>query len=161
MKLHKVSALAAVSILAFAACSSGGGSAAPSAGGSAAAGGQPAVCKGKVGSSTTEIHVYSSLPLEGTSLPQSTSIVNELKAVLDGKKVGNFTIKYTSLDDASAAKNGDWDGTVEQSNANKAANDPDAMVYIGTYNSGAAKLSIPILNGPAWSCSARPTATRA
>jgi branched-chain amino acid transport system substrate-binding protein len=142
-----LSALATVSILAFAACSSGGGSAAPSAGGSAAAGGQPAVCKGKVGSSTTEIHVYSSLPLEGTSLPQSTAIVNELKAVLDGKKVGNFTIKYTSLDDASAAKNGDWDGTVEQSNANTAANDPDAMVYIGTYNSGAAKLSIPILNG--------------
>ena len=33
-----------------------------------------------------------------------------------------------------------------RSNANKAANDPDAMVYIGTYNSGAAKLSIPILN---------------
>ena len=57
-----------------------------------------------------------------------------------------MTIKYTSLDDASAAKNGDWDGTVEQANANTAANDPDAMVYIGTYNSGAAKLSIPILN---------------
>ena len=26
------------------------------------------------------------------------------------------------------------------------AADPDAMIYIGTYNSGAAKLSIPILN---------------
>ena len=153
MKLHKMGALTAVSILAFAACSSGStgsakpSAAAPSAGGSAAAGGQPAVCKDKKGTSSTEIHVYSSLPLEGTSLPQSTSIVNELKAVLDGKKIGNFTIKYISLDDASAAKNGDWDGTVEQSNANKAANDPDAMVYIGTYNSGAAKLSIPILNG--------------
>ena len=148
MKLHKVSALAAVSILAFAACSSTpAGSAAPSgAGASTAAGGQPAVCANKKGTSSTEIHVYSSLPLEGTSLPQSTSIVNELKALLDGKKVGNFTIKYTSLDDASAAKNGDWDGTVEQSNANKAANDPDAMAYIGTYNSGAAKLSIPILS---------------
>ena len=79
--------------------------------------------------------------------PQTTSIVEQIKATLDGQKVGNFTIKYTSLDDSSAAKNGDWDGTVETSNANKAANDPDAMVYIGTYNSGAAKLSIPILNG--------------
>jgi branched-chain amino acid transport system substrate-binding protein len=148
MKLHKVGALAAVSVLAFAACSSSGATTAPSAAASgAAAGGQPAVCKDKKGSSSTEIHIYSSLPLEGTSLPQSTSIVNELKALFDGAKVGNFTIKYTSLDDASAAKNGDWDGTVEQSNANKAANDPDAMVYVGTYNSGAAKLSIPILNG--------------
>jgi branched-chain amino acid transport system substrate-binding protein len=148
MKLHKISALAAVSILAFAACSTPAGSAAPSgAGASTAAGAQPAVCANKKGTSSTEIHVYSSLPLEGTSLPQSTAIVNELKTLLDGKKVGNFTIKLTSLDDSSAANNGDWDGTVEQSNANKAANDPDAMVYIGTYNSGAAKLSIPILNG--------------
>jgi branched-chain amino acid transport system substrate-binding protein len=31
-------------------------------------------------------------------------------------------------------------------NANIAANDPDTMVYIGTYNSGAAKISMPILN---------------
>ena len=73
-------------------------------------------------------------------------MVEQIKATLDGQKVGNFTIKYTSLDDSSAAKGGDWDGTVETSNANTAANDPDAMVYIGTYNSGAAKLSIPILN---------------
>jgi branched-chain amino acid transport system substrate-binding protein len=156
MKLHKVSALAAVSILALAACSTGGGSAAPS--GSAAAGasgatggttGDPAsaaACKNKKGSSSTEIHVYSSLPLGGTNTPQTTAMVEQIKATLDGQKVGNFTIKYTSLDDSSAAKNGDWDGTVETSNANKAANDPDAMVYIGTYNSGAAKLSIPILN---------------
>ncbi len=149
MKLSKVGALAAVSVLAFAACSSGGSSsAAPSAGGSAAAvNSKDKVCANKVGKSTTEIHVYSSLPLEGTSLPQSTAIVNAIKETLDGQKVGNFAIKYISLDDASAAKNGDWDGAVEQANANTAANDPDAMVYIGTYNSGAAKLSIPILNG--------------
>src|SRR3954454_18202117 len=151
MKLHKVSALAAVSILAFAACSSGGtGSAAPSgaaASGGAAANNKDKVCANKVGKSTSEIHVYSSLPLEGTSLPQSTSIVNAIKETLDGQKIGNFTIKYTDLDDSSAANNGDWDGAVEQQNANKAAADPDAMVYIGTYNSGAAKLSIPILNG--------------
>ena len=143
MQLSKVGAIAAVSVLAFAACSSGA-TTAPSGGGGTA----PDVCKNKVGTSATEIHIYSSLPLEGTSLPQSTSIQDELKAVLDGQKIGGkWTIKYTSLDDASPAKGGDWDGTVETSNANKAANDPDAMVYIGTYNSGAAKLSIPILNG--------------
>jgi len=148
MRLSKVGALAAAGVLVLGACTSTtpGASTSGGAGASAAAGGQPDVCKNKVGTSTSEIHVYSSLPLEGTSLPQSTSIVNELKAVLDGKKVGNFTIKYTSLDDASAAKGGDWDGAVEQSNANKAIADPDAMVYVGTYNSGAAALSIPLLN---------------
>ena len=157
MKLHRVGALAAIAVLA-AACSSTGGSAAPSAGGasgapagSGATGGttgdpaQAAACKGKKASGN-EIHVYSSLPLGGTNTPQTTAMVEQIKATLDGQKVGDFTIKYTSLDDSSAAKNGDWDGTVETSNANKAANDPATMVYIGTYNSGAAKLSIPILN---------------
>ena len=150
MRLAKVGTLAAAAAIVLSACSSGstpapGGSGAP-AGSAAAGGAQPDVCKNKKGTSSTEIHIYSSLPLEGTSLPQSTSIVNELKPLLDGAKVGNFTIKYTSLDDASPAKGGDWDGTVEQSNANKAVADPDTMVYIGTYNSGAAALSIPILN---------------
>src|SRR6478752_5245285 len=156
MKLHKISALAAISVLAFAACSSGGASTAPSAaasgsggatGGTQGSAASAAACANKKGSSSTEIHVYSSLPLGGTNTAQTTTMVAEIKATLDGQKVGNFTIKYTSLDDSSAAKNGDWDGTVETSNANKAANDPDAMIYIGTYNSGAAKLSIPILNG--------------
>src|SRR5262245_61943158 len=147
MKLHKVGALAAVSVLAFAACSSsGGGSAAPSAGGSAAAGGQPAVCKDKKGTSSSEIHVYSSLPRQGTNTEQTNTLVEQEKKILDGQKVGNFTIKYFDLDDSSAANNGDWDGAVEQANANKAIADPDAMIYIGTYNSGAAKLSIPLLN---------------
>lgn len=153
MKLHRVGALAAVAVLAFAACSSSGGSTAPSA---AASGGgstggtngdpaQAAACKNKKASGN-EIHVYSSLPLGGTNTPQTTAMVEQIKATLDGQKVGDYTIKYTSLDDSSAAKGGDWDGTVETSNANQAANDPAAMVYIGTYNSGAAKLSIPILN---------------
>jgi branched-chain amino acid transport system substrate-binding protein len=156
MKLHRISALAAVSVLALAACNGSTASTAPS-GGAAASGGATggstgsaataAACANKKGSSSTEIHVYSSLPLGGTNTAQTTTMVAEIKKTLDGQKVGNFTIKYTSLDDSSAAKNGDWDGTVETSNANKAANDPDAMIYIGTYNSGAAKLSIPILNG--------------
>jgi branched-chain amino acid transport system substrate-binding protein len=48
-----------------------------------------------------------------------------------------------NLDDASP-QTGKWDGAVEAENANKAVSDPDAMVYIGTYNSGAAKVSMAI-----------------
>lgn len=149
MNLRKLGVLAAGSALVVVACNPSGGSTSPSTSAGGAAIGDPsaaAACKNKKGSSTSEIHIYSSLPLGGTNTPQTTAMVAEIKATLDGQKVGNFTIKYTSLDDSSAAKGGDWDGTVETSNANKAANDPDAMVYIGTYNSGAAKLSIPILN---------------
>ena len=59
-------------------------------------------------------------------------------------KVGNATIEYTDMDDATAAR-GSWDPAQEASNANKAGPDPDVMVYLGTFNSGAAKVSIPIL----------------
>jgi branched-chain amino acid transport system substrate-binding protein len=104
------------------------------------------VCKNKKGTSSSEIHVYSSLPRQGTNTEQTDTLVEQIRNTLEGQKVGNFTIKYFDKDDSSAANNGDWDGAVEQANANEAAADPDAMVYIGTYNSGAAKLSIPILN---------------
>ena len=146
MKVTKLGAIVASAVFVFAACSTTGSTTAPSAGASAGAGTQPEVCKNKKGSSSTEIHVYSSLPRQGTNTEQTNTLVEQIKGILDGQKIGNFTVKYFDLDDSSAANNGDWDGTVEQANANRAAADPDAMIYIGTYNSGAAKLSIPILN---------------
>jgi branched-chain amino acid transport system substrate-binding protein len=139
MKRTKVLALAAVAVLAISACQQ----AAP---GGTAAGGQPEACKNKKGSSTTEIHVYSSLPRQGSNTAQTNALVESTKQILDGQVVGGFTIRYTDLDDSSAANNGDWDGAVAQANATRAANDPDAMVFIGHFNSGAAKLTIPILN---------------
>src|SRR5215210_7933685 len=116
MKLSKVGALAAAAVLAFSACNTG-----TPAGSAGASGG-------------------------GTNTEQTNTLVEQIKTILDGQKIGNFTVKYFDLDDSSAANNGDWDGAVEQANANKAVADPDAMAYIGTYNSGAAKLAIPILN---------------
>jgi len=144
MKLTRVGAIAASAVFVFAACSPAPGGSAAASGG--ATGAQPDVCKNKVGTSTSEIHVYSSLPRQGTNTEQTDTLVEQIKATLDGQTVGNFKIVYTDLDDSSAAAGGDWDGAVEQANANKVAADPDAMIYIGTYNSGAAKLSIPILN---------------
>jgi len=147
MKLTKVGAIAASAVFVFAACSPApGGSAGPAASGSGAAAVQPEVCKNKKGASSSEIHVYSSLPRQGSNTEQTNALVESIKEILDGKTVGSFTIKYTDLDDSSAANNGDWDGAVAQQNATTAANDPDAMVFIGHFNSGAAKLTIPILN---------------
>ena len=98
-----------------------------------------------MGASKT-INVYSSLPRQGSNKAQTDTMVEAIKAIIDGKKVGDYTIKYIDLDDSSAANNGDWDGAVAQQNATTAANDPEAMVFIGHFNSGAAKLTIPILN---------------
>ena len=55
------------------------------------------------------------------------------------------TIEYADWDDATAGA-GQWTAEAETANANRAVSDPDVMVYLGTYNSGAAKISMPILN---------------
>ncbi len=95
------------------------------------------------------LKIYSSLPLTGASLTQTDTIVKsiqlKLKQINNQVCGGKYTIAYTSLDDASAAL-GKWDGAVETENANKAVADAAVVAYIGTFNSGAAKLSIPILN---------------
>jgi branched-chain amino acid transport system substrate-binding protein len=62
-----------------------------------------------------------------------------------GNAAGGYALEYEALDDAIAAT-GSWDAGKESENANLVINDADAMVYIATYNSGAAKISIPILN---------------
>src|SRR5512134_411953 len=116
MELAKVGALAAAAVIAFSACTSTP-AATPGASGGAAT--QPEVCKNKKGTSTSEIHVYSSLPRQGSNTDQTNALVEAIKEQLDGKKVGDFTIKYTDLDDSSAANNGDWDGAVAQANATK------------------------------------------
>ncbi|MEK6721578.1 MAG: branched-chain amino acid ABC transporter substrate-binding protein [Chloroflexota bacterium] len=143
MKLTKVGAMAAAALFAFTACSTPGASAPPGDGGG---GTTPEACANKKGTSSNQINVYSALPRQGSNTASTDALVESIRGLLDGKKVGDFTIKYTDLDDSSAANNGDWDGAVAQQNATTAANDPDAMVFIGHFNSGAAKLTIPILN---------------
>jgi branched-chain amino acid transport system substrate-binding protein len=93
------------------------------------------------------IKIVSSLPRTGSAKAQTDTMVNGIRMALDevSWKVGNFTLKYEDLDDATAAANG-WTAERESANADQAIKDADVMVYIGTYNSGAAKISIPLLN---------------
>jgi branched-chain amino acid transport system substrate-binding protein len=93
------------------------------------------------------IKIVSSLPRTGSSKGQTDTIVNAMKMALDevGSKVGDFTITYEDMDDATPAR-GAWDAGKEAENANKAVADADIMAYLGTFNSGAAKVAIPILN---------------
>ena len=93
------------------------------------------------------VDVYSSLPLQGASRPQTTAMVNGIKLALDqvGGKAGETTIKYTSLDD-STAQAGSWTPEAVGANARKVAGDDAAIAYIGEFNSGGSAVSIPILN---------------
>ena len=98
-------------------------------------------------SSAGTVDIYSSLPLQGASSAQTGPLVNGIKLALKqaGNKAGNFTVKYQSLDDSTAAA-GEWDPTQTGADARKAATDPKTVYYIGEFNSGASEVSIPILN---------------
>lgn len=109
-----------------------------------ACGGVPGLGGGDTPSGTVKI--VSSLPMTGPSLTQTQTIVNAIKMALEevNYKVGNLTIEYEALDDATPATQ-KWDGAKEAENARKAIADSKVVAYIGTFNSGAAQVSIPLL----------------
>jgi branched-chain amino acid transport system substrate-binding protein len=102
---------------------------------------------GSTAAAGKQLTIYSSVPLQGASRVQTTAVVNGAKLALEqkGNKAGPHTIKYVPLDD-STAQAGNWTPEQESANARKAAQDDSTAVYIGTFNSGAAAVSIPILN---------------
>jgi branched-chain amino acid transport system substrate-binding protein len=122
-----------VTALAFGVAACGGGGSGGGGGGS--------------DSGRTTLTIYSSLPLQGDSRPQSESVVNGEKLALEeaGGKVGKFKITYKSLDDATAAA-GKWEAGQTSANARKAAQDASTIAYLGEFNSGATSISLPILN---------------
>jgi branched-chain amino acid transport system substrate-binding protein len=85
--------------------------------------------------------------MQGSSSAQTIPMVNGIKLALSQahNKAGDFTVKYTALDDSTAAT-GKWDPSQTAANAREAATDPKAVYYIGEFNSGASEVSIPILN---------------
>jgi branched-chain amino acid transport system substrate-binding protein len=92
------------------------------------------------------INIYSSWPMSGASeqIGGDSQAAVQMAVDLWGGAAGGFAISYTALDDGIAANQGSWDATTEANNATQVVNDPDAMVYIATYNTGAAQVSIPI-----------------
>jgi branched-chain amino acid transport system substrate-binding protein len=95
------------------------------------------------------IDIYSSLPLQGAVNAQTLPLVNGIKLALSeaGGKAGSFTVSYTSLDDSTATSAAtSCDVNQSAANARKVATDGKAVYYIGEFNSGCSKVTIPILN---------------
>jgi branched-chain amino acid transport system substrate-binding protein len=92
--------------------------------------------------------IYSSLPLQGTSKGQSEAVIDGEKLALKeaGNKAGKFKIKYVSLDDSTAQNPGTADEAQTAQNARKAVQDKSTIFYLGEFNSGGTKVSLPILN---------------
>jgi branched-chain amino acid transport system substrate-binding protein len=99
------------------------------------------------GSGTPQMIIASDLPLQGSGRTQTVQMTAAIKFILKQKgfKAGSHTVGYQSCDD-STAQAGKWDSAKVSANANAYANDPNVAGVIGTFNSGAAEIMIPVLN---------------
>jgi branched-chain amino acid transport system substrate-binding protein len=91
--------------------------------------------------------IASDLPLQGAGRTQTIEMTKAIAFILKqhGWKAGKYTVAYQSCDD-STAQAGKWDSGKASANANAYAQDKDVVGVIGTFNSGAAEIEIPILN---------------
>jgi branched-chain amino acid transport system substrate-binding protein len=94
-----------------------------------------------------KVLVASDLPLQGSGRTQTLQMTRAIKFIFSqhGWKAGNYTIAYQSCDDATAQA-GKWDSGKASANANAYAQNSSVGAVIGTFNSGAAEIEIPILN---------------
>jgi branched-chain amino acid transport system substrate-binding protein len=138
------SAIAAVALLAAGAVAIAG----PNSSSTAAA--LPSTC-GKVfykGSGSPQLIITSDLPLQGAGRAQNLLMQQSIQYVLEKQfkfKAGKFTVGYAGCDD-STAQAGRYDPAVCASNARGYAATSNVVGVLGTFNSGCAKVMIPILN---------------
>jgi branched-chain amino acid transport system substrate-binding protein len=144
--------ISVIGVLAIVAAGCGGGDDDGGGGGSASGDAQPlpsATCSelefGLEG--TPDFVVASDLPLQGAGRAQTIQMKEAIKFVFEqrGWKAGDHFVGYQSCDDATA-QTGGWDSARCSSNANNYAGNETVIGVIGTFNSGCAKLVIPILN---------------
>jgi branched-chain amino acid transport system substrate-binding protein len=100
-----------------------------------------------VGGEAKTVKIVSDLPLQGSSASQTEQMNNAVELYLQdiGNKVGNYTIEFEAFDDSTAAK-GAWDEATCAANARKFVEDESIVGVIGTFNSGCAKIELPIAN---------------
>jgi branched-chain amino acid transport system substrate-binding protein len=129
----KLGATAVAAALALTACSSSSDSASDGASGGAAAG--------------DTLVISSDLPLQGAAADANESTNNMMKLYLEqiGNKVGDFNIEFKAYDDSTAAK-GSWDDATCAKNAQDHVANTNEVAIMGTYNTGCAKIIVPVLN---------------
>ncbi|MEO8266360.1 MAG: branched-chain amino acid ABC transporter substrate-binding protein [Ilumatobacteraceae bacterium] len=110
-----------------------GGTAAPAGTGAPAAGGT--------------LIIATDLPLQGASKDASDDTNNAVSMLIEqaGGKAGAYNVALKSYDDSTAAKGG-WDDATCAKNANDHVANAAEVAVMGTYNSGCAKIEVPVLN---------------
>ena len=99
------------------------------------------------GSGTPDYIIASDLPLQGAIRHQTVQISRAMIWALADKgwKAGSIKIGYQSCDD-STAQTGGWDTAKCATNAHLYANNKSVIGVLGTFNSGCAKIEVPVLN---------------
>ena len=99
------------------------------------------------GSGSPDYIIASDLPLQGAIRHQTVQISRAViwELAQRGWKAGSLKIGYQSCDD-STAQTGGWDSAKGATNARLYAQNRSVIGVVGTFNSGCAKIIVPILN---------------
>jgi branched-chain amino acid transport system substrate-binding protein len=91
--------------------------------------------------------IASDLPLQGANRALTTEMADAVELVLKQRdwKAGDLNIGFQSCDD-STAQAGSWDSAKCSANGRAYAQNDAVLGIVGTFNSGCAKLVIPIAN---------------
>ena len=91
--------------------------------------------------------IASDLPLQGANRALTTEMADAVELVLKQRnwKAGEYNIGYQSCDD-STAQAGAWDSAKCSANGRAYAQNESVIGIVGSFNSGCAKLLIPIAN---------------
>jgi branched-chain amino acid transport system substrate-binding protein len=96
---------------------------------------------------TKVLTISSDLPLQRSSFDSNDSTNKAIALYLKqiNYKAGKYTVKFKIYDDATASA-GSWDPAKCTANAQAHVANKSEVAVMGTYNSGCAKIEIPILN---------------
>jgi branched-chain amino acid transport system substrate-binding protein len=91
--------------------------------------------------------ISTDLPLQGSSADSSADTNKAIQLYLDsvGNKAGKYSVKLKTYDD-STAQAGQWVDSACTKNAQEHVATRDEVAVMGTFNSGCAKLEVPVLN---------------
>src|SRR5262245_20193320 len=99
------------------------------------------------GTGSPKFLIASDLPLQGAGRSQNLAMQKAIQYVLGLSKfrAGKYSIAYQGCDD-STAQTGAWDSAKCSANGRAYAANKAVIGVLGTFNSGCAKLIVPILN---------------
>ncbi len=95
------------------------------------------------------VTVYVSAPLRGPEGPEGRDVADGASLALADKRgrVGELTVRAVYLDETTApGSHARWSGAAAAANARRAAEDSTSIAYLGDFDSGATRFSLPITN---------------